>query len=113
MTGREDLQRLTALAQLVLDQRLAQLRQNAAELDRSEGQLQAINAAAAPADLPPMAAGLVEINYGRWADARRAELNAVIARQRGAVIAAKDEATTAFGRLQALKGVAARLLRRP
>ena len=112
MTARVDLQRLEALAQLVLDQRLGQLRQNTTELDRTYKQLAAINAAAAPADLPPVSAGLVEINYGRWADSRRAELNAVIARQRVAVIEAKAEATLAFGRLHALQGAAAKVARR-
>jgi hypothetical protein len=111
MTARGDLQRLEALAQLVLDQRLGQLRQRGAELQRSHDQLAAINAAAAPGDLPPVAAGLVEINYGRWADRRRAELNAVIARQRASMIEARAEATLAFGRAQALEGTAAKMTR--
>ena len=112
MTARGDLQRLEALAQLVLDRRLAQLRQAAVDLGRSQDQLAAINAAAAPGDLPPVAAGLVEINYGRWADRRRAELNGVIARQRAAMIEARADATQAFGRVQALQGTAAKLARR-
>ncbi|OZA12753.1 MAG: hypothetical protein B7Y02_06945 [Rhodobacterales bacterium 17-64-5] len=106
MIAVQDLLRLKELAQLVLDHRLGQLRAAAHQLERSEGQLQAINAAAAPAELPPVAAGLVEINYGRWADIRRAELNGVIARQRAGLMAERAEATTAFGRLQALRGLA-------
>lgn len=106
MSAGRDLQRLEALARLVLDHGLAELRSAAAQLERSQDQLRAINMAAAPADLAPVAAGLVELNYGRWADIRRAELNSVIARQRAAVIEARAEATVAFGRLQALRGAA-------
>jgi len=106
---KQELKRLEALARLVLDHRLDQLRASVTRLERSEDQLQAVNAAAAPADLPPLAAGLVEINYGRWADIRRAELNTLIARQRAEVIEVRAEATTAFGRLQALRGAGEKL----
>jgi len=113
MSRQRDLQQLATLAQLVLDHRLGQLRKGTAELEKSRGQLDAINAAATPADLPPVAAGLVEVGYRRWADIRRAELNSVIARQRAAVIEMKAEAGTAFGRLQALRGVAERSGKKP
>ena len=52
MSQRHDMQRLQALAQLVLDQRLMALKQAADRLERSRDQLVSINAAAAPADLP-------------------------------------------------------------
>lgn len=112
MTKRNDLQMLATLSQLVLDQRLVGVRLAAERLDRSRAQLQAINAAAAPADLPPVAAGLVDMAYQRWADIRRAELNAAIARQTVTWMDEKSEAATAFGRLQALKGAADRLDRK-
>lgn len=108
MTSKQDLQRLSTLAELVLDQKLGNLRQAALHLERSKDQLRAINAAAAPADLPPVAAGLVELNYGRWADIRRAELNTVMARQTAELFEMRTEATTAFGRLQALRGAVAK-----
>ncbi|WP_374645905.1 hypothetical protein [Tabrizicola sp.] len=109
MTRLKDLRTLATLSQLVLDQRLAGLRQAAGQLERSRAQLQAITAAAAPADLPPVAAGLVDIAYRRWADIRRTELTAAIARQTVDWMEAKAGAATAFGRLQALKGAADRL----
>lgn len=108
MTSRKDLKSLATLSQLVLDQRLAAVRQAAERLDRSKSQLRAINAAAAPADLPPVQGGLVDLAYQRWADVRRAELNVTIAQQTVAWIDAKSEAATAFGRVQALKGAAQR-----
>jgi hypothetical protein len=112
MTGRKEFQTLATLSQLVLDQRLAGLRQAAARLERSKSQLRAINAAGAPADLPPVQAGLVDLAYQRWADIRRAELNTIIAQQTVAWMQAKSEAATAFGRLQALTGAAQRLDRK-
>jgi hypothetical protein len=103
---------LETLAGLVLDHELARLRAARAAIDRSRDQLQAINAPSDPGDLPAVAAGLVEINYRRWADIRRAELNALMARQTVTMIETRGEAAKAFGRLQALRGVAAKLAER-
>jgi hypothetical protein len=52
---------------------------------------------------------LGQLVYDRWADVRRAELNLVIARQTAEMLEARSEAGTAFGRLQALQGLAKRL----
>jgi hypothetical protein len=112
MSRAQDIKRLQALAQLVLDQRLLALKQAADQLERSRNQLAAINAAAAPADLPPVAAGLVDVAYRRWADVRRAELNGTIARQSAVWIETRGEAGQAFGRVQALDGTLARLVSR-
>jgi len=109
--SRPDLKAIGAVSQLVLDHRLAALHDAANQLERSRAQLAAINAA--PADLPPMAAELVDVSYQRWADTRRTELNIVMARQTVALIDAKAEASTAFGRLQALRGLAERLAKKP
>lgn len=112
MSRPSDIKRLEALAQLVLDQRLHALKQVADQLDRSRAQLEAINAGAAPADLQPVAAGLVDVAYRRWADIRRSELNGVIARQSADWIEERGQAAQAFGRVQALKGALARLEKR-
>jgi hypothetical protein len=112
MSRAKDMKRLQDLAQLVLDQRLMGLRQAAERLERSRAQLSAINAAAASADLPPVAAGLVDVAYQRWADVRRAELNGAIARQSAEVIESRSEAGQAFGRVHALDGALARLAAR-
>ena len=72
-------------------------------------QLNAISAAAAPADLSPVTAGVVGLAYQRWADIRRSELNAVMARQTAAWIDARAEAAIAFGRTQAMRGIGDKL----
>ena len=112
MSNRDDLAKVAGLAELVLDRRLQDLREAAAARHRSRMQLDAIMAAAAPADLPPVTAGLVGLAYQRWADIRRSELNAVIARQTATWLTARSEAATAFGRLQAIRGVAEKLARK-
>ena len=110
MTKAKDLGRLAEVAQLMLDHRLGQLHSAAAELERSRAQLAAINRAARPAeDLAPVLAGKVALTYDRWAEARRSELNLVIARQTAGWMDAQSAAQGAFGRVQALQGLAERL----
>ncbi|MES2916399.1 MAG: hypothetical protein V4753_14880 [Pseudomonadota bacterium] len=109
MSKAKDVSRLSELAQLMLDHRLGQLRASADQLEQSRMQLGAINRAGDPADLDPVMAARVGLGYERWADVRRAELNLVIARQTAAWLGAQSEARTAFGRVQALQGVAERL----
>jgi hypothetical protein len=109
MTRAADMVRLAELAQLVLDHRLSRLRCAASELERSRMQIAALDQAAAPADLEPVTAERVALTYNRWADQRRSELNLVIARQTADWMEARGEAQTAFGRVQALQGLATRL----
>ncbi len=110
MTKSKDLSRLADVAQLMLDDRLGRLRASASALERSRQQLAAINLAARPAEeLSPVVGERVAIIYDRWADARRSELNLVIARQTADCLEARAEAQDAFGRVQALQGLAARL----
>lgn len=109
MTKAKDIRRLSEVAQLMLDHRLGHLHSAAAELDRSRAQLAAINRAARPAeDLAPVVAEKVALTYDRWADVRRSELNLVIARQTASWMEAGSAAQGAFGRVQALQGLAAR-----
>jgi hypothetical protein len=110
MTRAKDLEKLGALADLMLEHRLGQMRQASARLDRSRAQMTAIDKAAEPADLPEVVAGLVACDYRRWADARKAELNTVIARQTADAMAARAEAEMAFGRVHALRRIAAKHL---
>ena len=113
MSRTKELQRLAEVAQVMLDHRLGQLRAAAAELERSRMQLAAINAAAGPSEeLGPVISERVAIAYARWADTRRSELNLVTARQTASWIDSRSEAQTAFGRVQALQGLAARLRER-
>ena len=112
MTKASEIARIAELAQLVLDHRLSHLRSTAAELDRSRMQIAALDQKTTPTDLEPLAAEKVSLTYSRWADQRRAELNLVIARQTVAWMEARGEAQTAFGRVQALQGLATRLKER-
>jgi hypothetical protein len=109
MSKTTDLSRLAALAQLMLDHRLGQLRLSADALDQSRMQLAAVNRASEPADLDPVTAVRVGLGYDRWADVRRAELNLVIARQSASWHEARSDAQTAFGRVQALQGLVAQV----
>lgn len=113
MTQGNDIAKIAALAELLLEHRLGLMRQAADRLDRSKMQVSAIDRAAEPADLPEVMAGLVACEYRRWADARKVELNGVMARQTADVLAARSEAETAFGRVQALRGIAEKLKGRP
>jgi hypothetical protein len=105
----QNLSRLLALSGMVKDLRLA-------ELSQAEAARAASNAALALLDMPPpetdldaVAAARVQMTYARWADVRRAELKAAIARQTEICLAAQSRARTAFGRQQALISVADRL----
>ncbi|HLQ17671.1 MAG TPA: hypothetical protein VK146_01725 [Tabrizicola sp.] len=112
MSKASDMARLAEVAQLMLDHRLGQLRLAAANLERSRMQIAALDQTGQPADLEPVTAGKVALAYDRWADLRRAELNLVIARQTASWLEARGEAQTAFGRVQALQGLATRLKER-
>ena len=105
MTRRTDLAKLTTLAALVLDERLQHLRQAAEARKRSVAQLAALNVTPVELDLAVPVAERVGLTYERWADLRRAELNAVIARQTVDLMAERTAASLAFGRSQALRAL--------
>lgn len=106
MTRAKDIAALQGLARLVLDHRLSQLRQAADRKDQSRMQISALETTLETPDLSPVAAGLVALRYQLWADVRRSELNTVLARQTAEWLAAREEARHAFGRSEALRGVA-------
>lgn len=109
MNRAQDLKKLQAITDLVLDARQLRLRQACDARERSVSQLQALAVPEPRADLPVVAGELVSLTYQRWADLRRAELNAVIARQTVEMMAARAAAALAFGRAEALRGVAGKL----
>lgn len=109
MTKASDMGRLAELAQLMLDHRLSKLRSAALELERSQMQRAALDLTTTPPDLEPVTAEKVALTYNRWADQRRSELNLVIARQTVDWMEARGDAQKAFGRVQALQGLATRL----
>ena len=79
-----------------------------AALERSKAQMAEITKAPPATDLPMVAGARAEWVYKRWADLRQAELNLVIARQTVEWLTTKDQAKTAFGRTEALRGLADR-----
>lgn len=112
MTRKDDINALQGISRLLLDHRLSELRASAARRDQSRMQIAALDMPPEPADLAPVAAGQVGLRYQQWADTRRSELNILLARQTADWIAARDEARLAFGKLEALRGVAARCIER-
>lgn len=108
MSWSKDLSQLADLAQLMLDHRLGTLKSNSDRLEQSRMQLSALNQTTEAVDLDPVTAVKVGLDYERWADVRRAELNLMIARQTAAWLEARGDAQTAFGRVQALRALAER-----
>ena len=104
MSKDDPLARLGTISALILDGRLSELRRCAAAREESISQIAGLQQAAAPADdLEGAAAQLASLNYQRWAEGRRRELNQVLARQTAEWIDATEAARTAFGRNEALK----------
>lgn len=98
--------RLRPLADMLLEARLTALQAAAAARAASLDRLADLERAAPATDLPDIAAAEVGMRYQRWADQRRAELNLTLARQTAAWIEARQAAAQAFGRSQALRGLA-------
>jgi hypothetical protein len=101
---RHELERLEGLANLVLDQRLAHLRQAADAKAQSEAALASLSASwPRDSDLIGASAELAELAYSRWADRRRAEINVILARQTHLWLEARQAASLAFGKVDALR----------
>ncbi len=105
---------LERLARLILDARLAELRQAAAAREASRAALEALNRpASAPGDeVPPLIQAQTELRYQAWADKRRAEINLRLERQTATWMERREAAAQAFGRAEALSRIAARWPRR-
>lgn len=112
MTRPGDIAALQGLARLLLDHRLSQLRLAADRREQSRMQIAALETESRPTGLGLAAAEQVALRYQLWADVRRSELNTVLARQTVEWMAARDDARHAFGRTEALQGIATRLPRR-
>lgn len=115
MTDRKIAARLAVLADLVLQDRLAKLRKAAAARATTQAQIEGL--AEAPAEgLDPLVAARQSVQYQLWADARRQELNLVLARQTAQWMTAHAAAANAFGRAQVTERIAEtakRLAREP
>jgi hypothetical protein len=110
MSQKQQLAKLGQLSNLLLDSRLAVLQAAARAKLESEAQLAGLTAPQPLAEqISDIAAALAGLNYQRWADARRAELNMLLARQTVTWMEARESAREAFGKKQALGGVATKL----
>jgi hypothetical protein len=109
MTNAKDLARLGQISQLILDVKLAALHVATGKRQQSLDLIANLNLPSAPGDLSPVAAHHAELRYQHWADARRAEINLLLARQTAEMHLARDEAGQAFGKNQALRGLQKRL----
>jgi hypothetical protein len=110
MSHNRQLTRLGQLANLLLDSRLAKLQAAARARQETEAQLAGLmTPPPAAAQVSEIASALAGLSYQRWADARRAELNMRLARQTVTWMEAREAAREAFGKKQALGGVAAKL----
>ncbi|MES2435828.1 MAG: hypothetical protein V4586_18610 [Pseudomonadota bacterium] len=110
MSQKQQLAKLGQLANLLLDSRLAVLQTAARAKQESEAQLTGLASPPLVAEqVSEIAGALATLNYQRWADARRAALNMLLARQTVTWIEARDAAREAFGKKHALGGVATKL----
>jgi hypothetical protein len=109
MKKTKDLAKLAQLAELVLDSRLTLLQAAARAKQDCEAQLSGLGQIPqSEPNLVGVSAELAGLQYQRWADARRAELNQMLARRTVTWMEARDEARVAFGKRQVLAQMAAR-----
>lgn len=101
MTRKKELAQLGALSGLILDQKLAVLQSLAAERDASLNRLRDL-AQDAPVTYETPQEAQVALRYNRWADARRSEINIILARQTAEWLEARTDAKRAFGRAEVL-----------
>ncbi len=99
---RAKLGQLHALAQMMLDAQLLELRAIARAREESLAHLADLNRPFPPNDLHPVAAAEAEIRFQRWADQRRAEVNQRLAMQNVQMEEARLAAQMAFGRSSTL-----------
>lgn len=102
MSNTEKLRRLEEVSSLILDTRMMALEKAARARQLSLDRLAEINKPASATNLPLVQAAEVAMRYELWADQRRTEINAVLARQTAEWNDARQEAALAFGRNQAL-----------
>lgn len=102
MTSRARIARLEEIGKLLLEVKLAELHRAAEARRRSLEQLEAL-AMRPAADLDPVTAAQTELRYQRWAEARRAEIDRLLARQTADWMKAQCAARQAFGKTEALR----------
>jgi hypothetical protein len=109
MSEKAKLAPVLRISQLMFDAQLAELDRAAAARAQSLARLADLERAPNSMDLPFAAAERARILYGIWAEARRREINLVLARQTAEWLDARDRARRALGRLDALSKLETRL----
>ncbi len=96
---------------MVLDVRLARLTEAASARDASLAQLAILAQPVQGSEPFDIAQAQVQLTYDRWAEARRAEINLVLARQTAEWMQARADASLAFGRSDVLRRLIAKAQR--
>lgn len=111
MSKSDQLNRLQNIAHVMLDSQLAGLKLAARAVQDTQNRLAGLAASPVPTgELSDIAVALSGLAYERWADARRVELNLILARQTAIWLDASDAARQSFGKTQALDAVKRKLL---
>jgi len=104
MSRREMISKLVKIGDMLLDKRMHELRASAAERDHNLVLLK--NLTPEPIEEPQTISGaLAALSYNQWADARRAEINLVLATKTAQWLQAKADAERALGRSEVLKKI--------
>lgn len=105
MSREKPVDRLADLGELILDLRMNALQSAVRARQESLDRLAGLSGAMPQTDLPLVASHRAEVRYQAWADARRTEINLILARQTARMLEDRDAARLAFGRAQALRGL--------
>lgn len=103
MREAERLRRLAEIAAIQRDSRLEALRSTRAAREATLAALAELDRPGTAEGLPPVAAAQIALRYAAWADARRAEINLLLARQTADWLQAQTAARLAFGRADVLR----------
>jgi hypothetical protein len=114
MSNAKSLAQLQQLAQLVLDQRLQNLRAAATQRSETLAKLESLRGhGAVNLDENGVASAIAALNYQRWAEARRFDLRHNLARETAVWLDARDAALQAFGKSHALDLLRDRAAQKP
>jgi hypothetical protein len=113
MTVAAQLAALRQLTDLMLDQRLLDLRKAQQAQQETRGLIAALDQISQAADCALPAAARAELLYQSWAEARRKDLNLTLARQSVTEIEARAAASVAFGKQRVVSGLQQRAQDKP
>lgn len=110
MTKSQDIARLRALSEMVLESRLSELRVKALQRQTT---IDKLNALRAPAPILDDQSGICDalaaLNFQIWAESRRTDLSQTLARQTAIWLDSRDLARQAFGKARGFDKIAGKL----